>query len=138
MQGYNVLLIYNYKNDKIIMCKRSKEPFKSLFNLVGGKIELGEDGLSAAYREMFEETSIIADDIVLTHLMDFTYYTSNCYVEVYVGKLRKDVTINGDENELFWIDSNSDFFDKTVFAGRGNIGHIIEQTKAWANKVLKD
>ena len=56
MQGYNVILIYNSNREKILMCKRSKEPFKGLFNLVGGKIENGEDGLSAAYREMIEET----------------------------------------------------------------------------------
>lgn len=56
------------------MCKRSREPFKGLLNLVGGKIENNEDGLSAAYREMFEETSITYNDIRLSHLMDFTYF----------------------------------------------------------------
>lgn len=138
MQGYNLLLIYNTNCEKILMCKRRKEPFKGLFNLVGGKIELDENGLSAAYREMFEETSIMADNIILTHLMDFTYYCSSCYVEVYVGKLKSDVAVSGDENELFWIDSNSNFFDNTVFAGGGNIGHIIRETKTWTEKALLD
>ena len=80
MQGYNILLIYNRGCDKILMCKRAKDPFKGLYNLIGGKIEFGEDGLSAAYREMLEETSIVAEDNELVHLMDLTYYFSDCYV----------------------------------------------------------
>lgn len=115
---------------------RRREPFKGLYNLVGGKIEPKEDGLAAAYREMLEETSIASDDINLFHLMDFTYYCSDCYVEVYTGKLKHDVPVSGDENELLWMEKDHNFFDKTVFAGDGNIGHIIEEAKAWEAKVF--
>ena len=58
-----------------------------MWNSVGGKIEKGENGLEAAYRELYEETSITKNDVNLVHLMDFTYHLDNCYVEVYVGKL---------------------------------------------------
>ena len=136
MQGFNIILIYDCNCSKILMCQRSKEPYKGLYNLVGGKIECNEDGLAAAYREMFEETNISANNINLIHLMDFTYYCSDCYLEVYVGKIRKEVTVKGNENELFWIDAKSDFFDRAVFAGNGNIGHIIEEIKAWEEKIL--
>ena len=132
-----MILIYDRNREKILMCKRSKEPFKGLLQLVGGKIENGEDGLSAAYREMLEETSIPFNVIRLSHLMDFTYYYSDCYVEVYVGKLKNDVVVNGDENELFWIDADKDFFDKNTFAGDGNIGHIIEETKYYLDKLFE-
>jgi len=138
MQGYNVILIYNTGADKILMCKRRHEPFKNLLNLVGGKIEPEEHGLTAAYREMFEETGIISDDIHLYHLMDFTYYCSDCYLEVYVGKLKRDVPVSGVENELFWIDSSKNFYDTEIFAGYGNIGHIIGETLTWKTKVLQD
>lgn len=60
---------------------------------MGGKIEEGEDGLAAAYRELLEETAITREDVKLTHLCDFTYYISDCYLEIYVGKLNKHVTI---------------------------------------------
>jgi 8-oxo-dGTP diphosphatase len=43
--------------------------------------------------------------------------------------LKRDVMISGDENELYWSDLNQDFFDMTLFAGEGNIGHMIEQVK---------
>ncbi len=72
MQGYNVIIVYNKDLDGILMCKRLKNPYKGLSNLVGGKIEAGENGLESAYRELLEETCILKDDITLHHLMDFT------------------------------------------------------------------
>ncbi|WP_054958585.1 NUDIX hydrolase [Paenibacillus dakarensis] len=129
MQGYNVLMIYNKGMDQLLMCKRLKNPYKGLSNLVGGKIEDGESGIHAAYRELLEETGITDQDIILHHLMDFKYYIQNCYVEVYAGRLQQEVIISGDENELYWSDLNKDFFDMSLFAGEGNIGHMIEQVK---------
>ncbi|MWC27016.1 NUDIX hydrolase [Paenibacillus sp. MMS18-CY102] len=129
MQGYNVLMIYNKNMDRLLMCKRLKNPYKGLSNLVGGKIEIGETGMDAAYRELLEETNISKGDIILHHLMDFKYYLQHCYVEVYAGKLKHDVIVSGDENQLYWSDLNQDFFDMALFAGEGNIGHMIEQVK---------
>lgn len=138
MQGYNVILLYNKYANEILMCKRKKNPYKGLNNLVGGKIETGENGLEAAYRELFEETNVCENDVKLLHLMDFTYYLNNCYVEVYAGKLKYDVTVKGDENELFWSDLNHDFFDMNCYAGEGNIGHMIEQVKLCADEIFSN
>jgi len=129
MQGYNILFILNRIGNKVLMCKRGREPFRGLYNLIGGKIEPGEGGLDAAYREMREESGILPGQIELVHLMDFTYYVSDTLIEVYAGRLKTDVTVAGDENELYWIDINRNFFDTSVFAGGGNIGHIMEQIK---------
>lgn len=131
MQGYNVLMIYNTDMDRLLMCKRLKDPYKGLSNLVGGKIESGETGMEAAYRELLEETGIGKEDVALHHLMDFTYHLQHCYVEVYAGKLKHDVPVSGDENELYWSDLNQNFFDTTRFAGEGNIGHMVEQVKLY-------
>ena len=87
MQGYNVIVVFNENDDKILLCKRRKNPYKGLSNFVGGKIEVNENGFDAAYRELEEETSITQNDITLSHLMDLTYYCELCYLEVYVGKL---------------------------------------------------
>lgn len=136
MQGYNLIAVYNETKDKLLMCKRTKNPYKGLSNFVGGKIETGEDGMQAAYRELEEETSITKDDIILTHLMDFIYHLSDCYMEVYVGKLNKEVAVTGDENELYWSEPDCDFFDMTKYAGEGNIGHILEQINISKEKLL--
>ncbi len=137
MQGYNLIAVYNTTADKFLMCKRRKNPYIGLSNLVGGKIEPGEDKIAAAYRELWEETSITKNDITLTHLMDFTYYCETCYVEVYVGRLNKEVDVFGDENELYWSDLEQDFFDVDRYAGEGNIGHIVEQVNLYKDRLLK-
>ena len=136
MKGYNVVVVFNKEADKMLMCKRIKEPYLGLSNFVGGKIEEGEDGMTAAYRELFEETSIKKDDIRLTHLMDFTYHMAKEYVEVYVGRLKRDVEIRGDENILYWSGLDCDFFDPTLYAGEGNIGHIMMHINFDREKLL--
>ena len=69
--------------------------------------------------------------------MDLSYYTFDCYLEVYVGKLNKDVEIQGDENELYWSSLNHDFFDVNQYAGEGNIGHILLEIELCKDKLLK-
>jgi len=138
MQGYNVLMVYNKGMDRLLMCKRIKDPYKGLSNLVGGKIEIGETGIKAAYRELLEETNISKEDINLHHLMDFTYHLQDCYVEVYVGRLKREVLVSGDENILYWSDLDKNFFDMSLYAGEGNIGHMIEHVNYVKDKILSD
>lgn len=131
MQGYNCIMIYHADGDKILFCKRQKDPYKGKYNLVGGKIEEGENGQEAAYRELYEETGIGRDDIALTHMMDFTYYNQDCYVEVYVGFLQKEIPLREEEHPLCWLGTKEDFFDLKRFAGEGNIGHMLEQVRTY-------
>lgn len=126
MKGYNVIVVFNETEDAVLMCRRRRDPFQGLLNFVGGKIETDEDGSCAAYRELEEETGITVGDILLTHLTDFTYYLDDFYMEVYVGRLNKSVNVFGDENDLYWIDPNQNFFDTTQYAGLGNVGHIMK------------
>ncbi len=137
MQGYNCIAVFNETADKVLMCKRKKDPYMGLSNFVGGKIEADEDGLEAAYRELAEETGITKDDIILLHFMDFTYRLGNCYLEVYVGKLNKTVEVNGDENELYWSSIDNNFFDTTKYAGEGNLGHIMKHIEMYKSELLK-
>nr|WP_239588212.1 NUDIX hydrolase [Gracilibacillus alcaliphilus] len=131
-------MIYNKDMNQLLMCKRLKNPYKGLSNLVGGKIEIGETGIESAYRELFEETGISKEDVNLHHLMDFKYYLQNCYVEVYVGRLKREIRVSGDENVLYWSDLNKDFFDMSLYAGEGNIGHMIEQVNMVKDSLLSD
>ena len=137
MIGYNAIVVFNEIADKMLMCKRRRNPYKGLSNFVGGKIEENENGLDAAYRELEEETAITKNDIILSHLMDFTYHFGNCYLEVYVGKLNKVIAVNGDENDLYWSELDRNFFDPTQYAGEGNIGHIMMHVEMFREKLLK-
>lgn len=140
MKKLNVVLVYNKDENKILMCKRAKEPYKGKLNLVGGKVEPGEDELNAAYRELQEETAITKDDITLFHIMNFQYIISNMELEVYMGTLNKEVKLVKEVNELYWVSKNENFFDSNKFAGEGNIGHMVkkaEMSKSELNKLQK-
>ncbi len=129
MKNYNVVVVFNKELNKVLMCKRTKEPYKDMFNLVGGKIEKENDGLNEAYRELFEETNITSKDISLTHFMNIEYITFNKKLEVYYGILNKEVRLIEEVNSLEWLDMDDNFFNMNKYAGEGNIGHIIEEIK---------
>ena len=134
MKQYNVVVIFNKEMNKTLMCKRTKEPYMGMYNLVGGKIEKENDGLNEAYRELVEETNISKNDVELKHFMNIEYVTFNKNLEVYYGILNKEVELVEEVNKLEWVDINDNFFDMSKYAGEGNIGHIIEEIKIELNK----
>ena len=126
MKRMNVIVVFDKDIKNVLMCKRAKEPYKGLYNLVGGKIE-DDNSLEEAYRELLEETAISKNDISIEHFMDFTYIKWDMELEVYYGVLKHDVELVEEVNKLEWISLEENFFDMTKFAGDGNIGHIITE-----------
>ena len=133
MKKYNVIVVFDKNLKQTLMCKRTKEPYMGMYNLVGGKIEKENDGLNEAYRELFEETNISKNDVELKHFMNIEYVSFNKLLEVYYGLLKKEVDLVEEVNKLEWVDVNENFFDMTKYAGEGNLGHIIEEIKIELN-----
>ncbi len=129
MKKMNVIVVFDNKLENTLMCKRTKEPYMGMYNLVGGKIEKENDGLNEAYRELEEETNIKKKDIDLIHFMNLTYTKWNKELEVYYGILKNEVELIEEVNKLEWVSVNDNFFDMNRYAGEGNIGHIIEEIK---------
>ena len=129
MKKMNVIVIFDKELKKTLMCKRTKEPYIGMYNLVGGKIEKENDRLNEAYRELYEETNIQKDDVDLIHFMDLVYVKWEKEIEVYYGVLNKEVTLVEELNKLEWMSIDDNFFDMNKYAGEGNIGHIIEEIK---------
>ena len=133
MKKYNVIVVFGKDLNKTLMCRRTKEPYKGMLNLVGGKIERENDGLNEAYRELNEETNITSEDISLIHFMNIEYVVFDKLIEVYYGILNKAVNLIEEVNKLEWVSINDNFFDMNKYAGEGNIGHIIEEIKISMN-----
>lgn len=123
--NYNVIAVFDEAAEHVLFCLRRKDPYKGLYNFVGGHIEPGEEGFAAAYRELREETGITQEDIQLHCVMVLDYPLDSIHMEAYAGRLNKPVAVQGDENDLAWLPVDEDFFDSTRFAGNGNIGHIL-------------
>ena len=122
---YNCIVVFNKTRDAVLFCKRMKDPYKGLYNFVGGKVEPGEESESAAYRELQEETGITEQQIRLYRLMDIRYYHQDFDLELYVGQLEEDVVLKEETNPLIWLPLDEDFADKYRFAGEQNIAHIM-------------
>lgn len=129
MKRMNVIVVFDMELEHVLMCKRAKEPYKDMYNFVGGKIEKENDGLNEAYRELLEETGIAKGDVSLIHFMNLSYTKWNREIEVYYGILNKTVDLVEEVNKLEWIPLNDDFFNMEKYAGEGNIGHILEEIK---------
>ena len=54
MRKLNLIVVFSMNLDKVLFCIRAKEPYKGLYNFVGGKVEEGETNDDTAYRELFE------------------------------------------------------------------------------------
>ena len=133
MRELNLIAVFNKPMDKAIFCIRAKNPYKGLYNFVGGKVEEGESNDDAAYRELYEETGISREDIKLDHFMDITYFKYGNNLQVYYGILDKEVTLVEEKNKLEWvsIDNESFLLDNNKFGGNYNIPHIIKQINVY-------
>ena len=52
MRKLNLIVVFSTNLDKVLFCIRAKEPYKGLYNFVGGKVENGETKDDAAYKAM--------------------------------------------------------------------------------------
>ena len=136
MKKFNLIVVFDEKLDKSLFCIRAKEPYKGMYNFVGGKVEENESDYEAAYRELFEETGISNNDIELDHFMDLKYYKYENNLQVFYGILKHDVELVEEKNKLEWVVINDELLNNEKFAGNYNIPHIIRQIKVYlANEI---
>jgi 8-oxo-dGTP diphosphatase len=107
-------LIFIRNHDEILLIKGAadKKIWPGLYNGIGGHIERGEDILTAAKRELFEESSIQNIDLELRAviIIDVEEETG-ISMFVFSGQTNSTQTINSEEGALEWIklDQLADF-----------------------------
>ena len=139
MKTYNMTMVYDKDLKRILFCRRKKQPYIGKLNFLGGKVEVGEKSIDAAYRELLEETGFGRDDVTkLVHLIDFAYYSTDRMVEFYVCKLLTDKESIQEEggNELVWENiGGTDFSNNEIFAGDGNIYHCFYMAQKYLDVI---
>ena len=126
----NVVMVFSPEGDSLLFCRRTRDPFCGKFNMVGGHIEPGESDEEAAYRELEEESGIGRDDIHLSHVMDMIYRDTGLELQIWAGRLLRPVELRAEDQPLFWLSVDENYFDAERFAGNGNIGHILGEVLA--------
>ena len=106
------------KNEKgqFLLIKRSNQPLKGEYWLVGGRINHGENARDAARRKLIEEVNIKADqfefigiyegifDIDPFDNVDITYHTIGLLFQIQIDSLT-EISLDNQSSEWKWSDS---------------------------------
>ncbi len=79
MNKYKYVVVFIKYRNQILMLNRNKPYWQGMWNAVGGKIEENENPLSAALREVMEETGIKLNNDNLEYLTDLSWYQDEEY-----------------------------------------------------------
>ncbi|RIP34277.1 NUDIX hydrolase [Staphylococcus gallinarum] len=93
-------------DDEIILVRQFRKPAeKTMLEIPAGKLEIGEDRIEAAKRELEEETGYIADDLQLITEMYGSPGFSNEKLSIYFAKDLKKGQMNLDADEFIELDN---------------------------------
>lgn len=128
-----LVVVFDRNFDKILVCKRTKSPWKGKCNFVGGKVEQGESEKQCAERELYEETGILPHmRTEMVHIMDLKYYWKDrspdnlAVFSTVLKEIPTDISLKEEVNKLMWVDlGECNIFDLETFAGDGNMGNMI-------------
>src|SRR3989338_5845451 len=95
-------------NEKILLLKREKEPYRGLWSLPGGKVKKDEHVSQAAIRELEEESGIKCKieeylGYISEHLMESGVIKEHFLIHAYKLSSDKTDTKEGVEGELKWF-----------------------------------
>jgi 8-oxo-dGTP diphosphatase len=99
-------LIFVTRGDKILLLKGSKDKrlWSGLYNGVGGHVEQGEDVLSAAYRELHEETGLKSCKLWLCGITTVdTQLNPGVCIYIFNGECTEGEPLLSNEGTLEWI-----------------------------------
>jgi 8-oxo-dGTP diphosphatase len=104
---YPRTLTFLLNAEDILLIQRSPDAliFPGVFNGVGGHIERGEDVLSSARREVYEETGLEVPNLTLRCLVhvDEGSDRPGVLVFVFVGHTNRRDVVESSEGALHWI-----------------------------------
>ena len=109
-ERYSVIprtLIFLQDGEQVLLLRvaETRGAWKGKFNGIGGHVEQGEDPLTCARRETFEESGLKPHDLRLCGVILIDTNTNpGIALYVYVGQADSQIPlISGKEGDLFWV-----------------------------------
>lgn len=119
---------------RVLLLKRASKIGNGLWNVPGGKLEVGEKLLQCAYNEVLEETGLMVEEFEdRKYIFDEapkSKYDSNHYLTIFMvaNKYNGDVRINSESSEYRWTDLNMlEQFDFAFSNERDIIKRVYER-----------
>jgi 8-oxo-dGTP diphosphatase len=102
-------LIFIMHGEEVLLLKGSpsKRLWANRYNGIGGHVEKGEDILSAARRELFEETKLLVPELRLCGTIQVdTGDSTGIGIYVFRGTYHEGTPVSSEEGVLEWVHKN--------------------------------
>ena len=132
-------VLFDKKMKNTLMCKRTKQPYMGMYNLVGGKIEKENDGLNEAYRELEEEIGQKCGRI--EPLLKFHSAFAYCdeYIEIFYATDFQPTKQHLDEDEYLEVQKyDLDDLLSRIFSGEISDSKTIAAILAYKEKYVNN
>lgn len=126
--------IFIRKGDKFLVLKRSpkKKWAAGVVHPVGGKVDLGEDPITAAQREAREETGVAVKNLsllaVILEIDPVKTEPGNWMIFHFVGDYDSGEVTDREEGELLWLTQDQIRQSKLFPSVKAVIDHMFDQT----------
>lgn len=100
------VIIIGKRNDKVLILKRSSfaKNYNGFWNFPGGSVEINEEPVDAAKREVFEEASLVVDAKHLIKVSEQLWTEQDLLVHYYIAlKHSGDLFLNKESLDFKWI-----------------------------------
>ncbi len=104
-----VVGIFDEKHERIALIKRNNKPYQHFWSLVGGKIKNGETVISAAKREVFEETGTHLTNLRFHGILEEILYSENntkldlFHIFIVSGETKDRTFKSSEEGVVKWV-----------------------------------
>ena len=105
-QHSNCIVVFDKTKEKLLFCKRAKNPYKGLLNFVGGKVELGETREQALIRECKEELNVLLSvgDVFMDVVHEYPDLT--VHLTLFNATIAEGEPQKLEHNDIRWITPN--------------------------------
>ena len=92
------------KNKKVLVLKRSNEPFKGFWHVIGGQVENNETLKEALIREFKEETNLdVKVGEIIAGRFEQTFDQIKIIIAFKITAVKGQIKLNSENEEFRWV-----------------------------------